>query len=91
MELFSWALMGLLVGFLAKVTFPAERDENVFLLTAVAVASAIAGGYSLQAIFRTGLLSMSGAGHAAAFVAAALVTVILRVATTPRLPAPRRR
>lgn len=91
MELFSWIVIGLLVGFLAKMTFPAEREENIILLVGVAVFAAIVCGVLMERIFQTGLLSLSGASHVAAFIGAVAALFIMRIATTPRVPAPRRR
>jgi len=95
MELFSWIIIGALVGFMAKTTFPAERDENLFLLLGIGIIVAIGTGFLMQGVFRTGFLSLSGASHVGAFLAAALVMVAMRIATTPRIPihkpAPRRR
>ena len=90
MELFSWILIGILVGFMAKVSFPAERDENIFLLLGIALTAAIACGFLMERVFQTGILGSSGAGHVAAFIGAVIAVAVTRVATTPRLPAPRR-
>ena len=96
MELFSWVVIGALVGFMAKTTFPAERDENIFLLLGVGIIAAVGTGFLMQGAFRTGFLSLSGASHVGSFLAAAIVMVAMRIATTPRIPAttrptPRRR
>lgn len=92
MELFSWIVIGLLVGFMAKVTFPAKRDENILLLIGASVIAAVATGFVMQGVFRTGFLSLSGVSHVGAFIGAALVLLVLRIATAPLIPAtPRRR
>ena len=88
MELFSWVVIGLLVGFMAKTTFPAQRDENVLALLAAAIIASVGTGLLMQTVFRTGFLSLSVASHVAAFIGAVLVTAALRIATTPHALAP---
>ena len=87
MELFSWIVIGALVGFLAKTTFAAERDENLFLLLGVGVVAAVGTGFLMESVFKTGFLSMSGASHVGSFLAAAIVLLAMRIVTTPRIPA----
>lgn len=83
MDVFYWVLMGLLAGFLAKTSLPAERDENLFGLLAAGVVGALSGGFLMHALART---SASWMGHIAAFFGAVILLVILRMFTS-QLPA----
>jgi uncharacterized membrane protein YeaQ/YmgE (transglycosylase-associated protein family) len=85
MNIFYWAIIGVLVAFLAKVQVPTERDENLPVLLVMGVIAAVACGLLTHTLFRSGVLSMDWASHVAAFLGAALIVVGKRAATRQHL------
>ena len=71
----------LLAGFLAKVQFPTDRDQNIVVLLTLGIGGALVGGFVTHMALHPG---PSWAGHIAAFVASVLALVIHRSATQPR-------
>ena len=85
MDIFYWAVIGLLVAFGAKVQLPTQDDESMLWLLAAGVLGAIVSGLFLRAFFHTGMLSMSWVSHLAAFIGAAVLVLGLRVANRQHL------
>ena len=84
MEVVYWTVMGLFAGFMAKVQFPAKRDENIFVLLIVGSIGAILGGWIMHAIGGTGIMSWAIWTYALAFLGAAAFLVAKRGLTMQR-------
>jgi uncharacterized membrane protein YeaQ/YmgE (transglycosylase-associated protein family) len=85
MDIFYWALIGVLVALVAKVQIPTEGEENIFALLAVGIVGAVLSGMVLHALARTGFMSMSWVSHVAALIGAVALVLGLRVMTKQHL------
>ena len=78
MEMVYWVIIGSLAGFLAKMQFPAKRDENIFLLLAVGSIGAVTGGFIMNSVGRAGATYTTILCYAVAFVGAAILLFLQR-------------
>jgi uncharacterized membrane protein YeaQ/YmgE (transglycosylase-associated protein family) len=85
MDVLYWVLIGVMVALFAKVQFPTDREENVPALLVMGVGGAVVAGLAVQTVARTGVLSTGWASHVAAFAAAVLLVLALRVMTKQHL------
>jgi uncharacterized membrane protein YeaQ/YmgE (transglycosylase-associated protein family) len=85
MDIFYWAIIGVLVAFLAKVQVPTEGDENLPVLLALGVVAAVASGLLMHTVFRSGLLGMGWMSHLAAFLGATIAVLGKRAASGQHL------
>jgi len=84
MEVFYWILIGLLAAFLAKVTFPAERDEGLLGLLIVGILGAVLGGWMMHTLVHRGMMASGMWGEVVAFVGAVVLLLIQRAVTSGR-------
>lgn len=93
MEVVYWLMLGLLAGFLAKSSFPAQRDQAIGGLLIAGCVGAVVGGFALHQLGRTGPLGAPVWGYAAAFVGAVLILAVQRAVTSlaPQQSSARRR
>ena len=91
MDLFYWIVIGALAGFLAKMQFPTERDQNVLVLLSIGVVGAVLGGFAVQMALHSAGAGANILGLATAFMAAVALLFIQRMITNPRTPKPRPR
>lgn len=79
MEYVYWIVIGMLAGFLAKVQFPAKKDENIFSLLVVGSLGGLLGGWIMNAARGgSGVMSMIMWTYVVAFVGAAVLLFIQR-------------
>ena len=78
MELAYWIMFGAFASLLAKMQFPAKREENIFVLLAVGCIGAVLGGFIMNSIGRAGATSTAILCYVAAFLGAALFLVVQR-------------
>jgi len=85
MEIFYWVLIGLFAAFLAKVTFPADRDEGILGLLAVGILGAVLGGWIMHALALRGMMGSGVWSEVVAFVGAVVLLVLQRAVTGRRM------
>jgi len=84
MEMVYWVIIGALAGFLAKMQFPAKRNENIFALLFLGAVGAMIGGITMNYIGRAGATSTSFLCYLFAFLGAALLLVVQRTLFSQR-------
>lgn len=77
-----WIAIGLLAGILAKVQFPTERDQNIFVPLTIGIIGAVIGGSAMHLLGK-GALSSLAWSQVAAFAAAITLLFLQRIVTNP--------
>lgn len=81
MDFVYWIIVGALAALLAKMQFPAERDEAIGGLLVVGIAGALIGGFLTHSLARTGFMSQSFMSFVVAFAFAVVLLLIQRQMT----------
>jgi uncharacterized membrane protein YeaQ/YmgE (transglycosylase-associated protein family) len=86
MDIFFWVMIGLFAAFMAKTQLPAQREEGMLGLLAAGLIGAVATGWLVHTLGRSGgFLGMVWVSHVAALLGAVVLLVVQRAATSQRV------